>query len=180
MKKKKVDVGQFVGDTKNPEGASEEFLEKTAPLIGYIVHSFNSLEQLLNDTICQLFHDDMDFMGLIVIHKLNYSAKVDLFKRFLIEQQTMMGMELPVFDSLVKNLEKAGELRNQVIHADWESAHADGYTLCKLVINTKNGFQQEYIQFTPEALEEILQLIDETYSMFEKYEEERETAYANY
>jgi len=173
MKKKDILVGQFAFETKNLDGANEDFLEKTAPLIGYIVHSFNTLEELLNSAICQLFHDDADSTGLLVIYKMNYAAKVDLFKRILVTQQTAFGIKLPIFEKLFKNLTKAGELRNKVIHADWESAHDDGYTLCKLKINSK-GIQHEYIQFTPEALEKILQLIDETCEMFDTYEEEQE------
>lgn len=176
MKKKEIPVGQYAFETKNLDGASEEFLEKTAPLIGYIVHSFNTLEELLNEAICQLINDRSDTFGLLVIYKMNYSAKVVLFKRFLIEQQTCFEKKLPIFDKLFTNLTKAGNLRNQVIHADWESAHDDGYTLCKLKINSK-GIQHEYIQFSPKSLGKIQKLIDETCEMFDRYEEEQEEMY---
>jgi hypothetical protein len=167
MKKKEMPVGQYAFETKNLDGASEEFLEKTAPLIGYIVHSFNTLEELLNSAICQLINERSDAPGLLVIYKMNYAAKVGLFKRFLVEEQTCVEKELPILDTLFTNLTKAGILRNQVIHADWESAHDDGYTLCKLKINSK-GIQQEYIQFTPESLEKIQTLIEETCEMFDR------------
>lgn len=170
MERKYIPINQFAFETKNLDGPSQEFLEKTAPLIGYIVHSFNTLEELLNAAICELFIDDMDWIGLHVIYKRNYADKVDLFKRLLLEQQKCLG-NIPIFEKLISNLAEAGQLRNMVVHADWESAHDDGYTLCKLIINTK-GIQHEYVQFTEESLENILLLINETCEMFSQYDEE--------
>ncbi|MFH1997721.1 MAG: hypothetical protein ABII94_03450 [Patescibacteria group bacterium] len=171
MKKKEIATQQYSFETKNLEGASDDFLEKTAPLIGYIVHRFNTLEETLNDAICDIFHDDCHTTGLLVICKMNYSQKVDLFKRIWQTHQNLIQKKLPVFEELTNNLTKAGELRNQVVHADWESAYDDGYTRCKLKVNAK-GMQHEYIQFSPEALEEILELIDKTYDLFDQYEDE--------
>ena len=176
MNKKTLPINQYAFETKNLEGPTEEFLEKTAPLIGYIVHSFNTLEEMLNSSICGLLFDDYDGYGLQVIYKRNYADKVDLFKRMLMEQQNAFNKKMPVFEKLVSNLSTAGELRNLVVHADWESAHDDGYTLCKLKINTK-GIQHEYVQFTPESLNDILKLINDTYDMFDQYEEEKEELY---
>jgi len=176
MKKKDVAINQNAFETKNLDGPNEEFLEKTAPFIGYIVHSFNTLEELLNRSICELFADDYDGIGLQVIYKRNYADKVDLFKRFLAEDQAMINKKIPIFEKLISNLTKSGKLRNLVVHADWESAHDDGYTLTKLKINTK-GIQHEYVQFTPESLEKILSLINETCDMFDKFEEQREEFY---
>jgi hypothetical protein len=172
MKKKNIPINQYAFETKNLDGPNEEFLENTAPLIGYVVHSFNTLEELLNGAICELFFDDMDWLGLHVIYKRNYSDKVDLFKRLLIEEQNGLGKKMPMFEKFISNLTEAGKLRNMVVHADWESAHDDGYTLCKLIINTK-GIQHEYVQFTQESLESILKLINETSEMFDQYLEER-------
>lgn len=170
MKTKEIPIVQYAFETKNLEGATEAFLEETAPLIGYIVYSFNSLEDSLNSAICKLFFDDSDTLGLLVIYRLNYAAKVDLFKRMLFER-TCWAPQKTAIQKLFENLEKAGELRNKVVHADWESAYDDGYTLCKLKINSK-GIKHEYVQFTPESLEKILQLIDETAEMLDNYNEE--------
>ncbi len=176
MKKKIIPINQYAFETKNLDGPTDEFLERTAPQIGYIVHSFNTLEELLNSSICELFFDDYDGFGLQIIYKRNYADKVDLFKRVLLEQQNALNKKMPIFEKLVSNLSKAGELRNPVVHADWESAHDDGYTLCKLKINTK-GIQHEYVQFTPESLENILKLINDTCDMFDQYEEEQQEFY---
>lgn len=171
MKKKEIPIQQYSLEGKNLDGASEDFLNKTAPLIGYIVHSFNSLEELLNESICNLINERTHSPGLIVIHKLNYSAKVDLFKRFLNDYQNVINKKILYFEKLTENLNTAGNLRNQVIHADWEHAFDDGYTLSKVKINSK-GITQEYIQFTPESLIKIHNLIVETIDMFDDFEEE--------
>lgn len=176
MNKKDIPINQYAFETKNLDGPNEEFLEKTASLIGYIVHSFNTLEELLNSSICELLFDDYDGIGLQVIYKRTYADKVDLFKRLLIEQQTGIGKKIPIFEKFMSNLTEAGRLRNLVVHADWESAHEDGYTLCKLKINAK-GIQHEYVQFTPESLKNILILISETCEMFDQYDEEKQELY---
>jgi hypothetical protein len=176
MKKKDIPINQYAFETKNLDGPNEEFLEKTAPLIGYIVHSFNTLEELLNSSICELFFDDCDTIGLQVIYRRTYAEKVDLFKRLLNEQETGLNKKIPIFEKLFFNLATAGNLRNQVVHADWESAHDDGYTLCKLKINAK-GIQHEYVQFTPDSLKSILKLINETCEMFDQYDEEKQELY---
>jgi hypothetical protein len=176
MKRKIVPINQYAFETKNLEGPADEFLERTAPLIGHIVYSFNTLEEMLNSSICELLFDDYDGFGLQVIYKRSYADKVDLFKRILLEHQNAINKKMPIFEELVSKLSEAGELRNLVVHADWESAHDDGYTLCKLKIN-KNGIQHEYVQFSPESLENILKLINDTYEMFDSYEEQRAELY---
>lgn len=171
LKKKQLQVHQFAFDTKNLEQNNEEKLDICAPIIGYIIQNFNALEQLLNSTICELFHDDYDILGLIVIQKLNFSSKVDLFKRILLDIQNGIEREIPILEELVQKLNESAKLRNTVVHSDWESSHIDGYTMTKTIIN-KKGFQYEYTQFTEESLENILDLIIETYNLFDTFEEQ--------
>jgi len=173
MKKKEIPVCQYAYETKNLEGPSEAFLEETAPLIGYIVHGFNTLEELLNSAICELIYNGSDRIGLLVIYRMSYVVKVDLFKRLVLEEQHCLQKIMPSFEKLIRNLTEAGLLRNTVVHADWESAFDDGYTMCKLKLNSK-GLQHEYVQFTPQSLQDILQLIGQTCEMFETYEDEHE------
>ena len=168
MKKRQVPVEQYSYETKNIMGPSQKYLDKTAPLIGYIVHSFNSLEECLNDTICDLFFDDSHALGLQAIYKRTYADKVDLFKRLIIDIQTGTDKTMPVFEELIASLIAVGQLRNMVIHADWQSAHDDGYTLCKVKMSA-SGLQQEYVQFTVRSLKKILSLTNKTHRLFDKY-----------
>ena len=172
IKRKDIYVGQYAFETKNLDGPSEDFLEKSAHLIGYIVHSFNSLEEELSSQISALFFDDWDILGLMVTCNMSYSQKVDLFERFLVVEKAAREKSVSCFEELIKNLRDVGRLRNKVVHADWQSAHPDGYTLCRVKVDAK-GVQHEYVQFTIKSLEGILKLIDRTLEMFEIYEQER-------
>jgi hypothetical protein len=171
IKKKHICVSQYAFETKNLDGPSEDFLEESASLIGYIVQSFNTLEEELTSLISGLFFDDDDTLGLLVTSNMTYSQKVDLFKRLLLREQEALKRTMACFNTLVQNLTDAGTLRNTVVHADWETAHPDGYTLCKVKVNS-HGVQHEYVQFSIDSLNDILNLINETMDMFNVYEEE--------
>lgn len=171
MKKKDIPVQQYAFQTVNVEGASDDFLEKTAPLIGYIVHTFNALEDTLNSTICGLINERTDLSGLVLIQKLNFSSKVDLLKRYILMEEFYDIKHSANFEEMISKLNEAGNLRNQVVHADWESAFEDGYTRCKLKINS-HGVKHEYIQFTPESLDKIIKLIDDANTMLYDYFDE--------
>lgn len=171
MKTKKLKTKQFIFDTQDSDGATDHFLEATAPLIGYIVHGFNSLEQLLNSTICNLIHEGADTPGLIVLEKLNYSMKVDLFERYIKQVQIDIGKSLPNFKTLIKSLNEAGRLRNAVVHADWETTDLEGFTFVKHKMGL-NGMEQEYTQFTPDSLDKIGEIIHYAYMTLDTHQDE--------
>jgi hypothetical protein len=82
--------------------------------------------------------------------------------------QTCFEKKMPIFEELIRSLNEAGQLRNMVIHADWESAHNDGYAFCKLKM-CEGGMYQEYTQFTVRSLKQILKQIRNTRFLFDKY-----------
>ena len=126
--------------------------------------------------ICGIFFDDDDSLGLQVIYNRTYAQKVELFDRLISERQRIIGKEIPIFPQLVDNLKTIGNLRNIVVHADWESIRCDDYILSKLKIY-KDGLQHEYVQFSPESLNKIIEKIDETIEMFCTYEEQIQDFY---
>ncbi len=69
----------------------KKYLEKTGPLIGHVVVKFNTLEELLNLSICSLFSDRSDLFALITINNLTYTQKVELVDRFT--QQYLLTAE---------------------------------------------------------------------------------------
>lgn len=170
QKKKSVQVEQYAFETKNLEGASQGFLDKTAPLIGYIVHAFNTLEAELDSTICQLINDRADSIGLAVIFNMSYASKVELFKRLIYDLQFMLDKELSFFDNLIRDFKEAGKLRNNIVHSEWETSHDDGYTLCKLKQSKKSGFIHEYIQYTEKSLKDILEFIENTSILLDDFD----------
>jgi len=154
------------------EDKVEEYLDQIIPSIGYVVMYFNSLEKSLDSIICEIFTDRTDYTGLIVLHKLNYATKVDLFKRFSDGFHEMDEFLISGYDDLIRNLKESGRLRNLVVHADWENTVDDGYTYVKLKI-TKGNLEQEYAQFTDESLSKILDLIVQTQEDLYVYWEKR-------
>jgi len=171
IKKNEIPVNQYAYEFATE--ADKNFLKETAPIIGFIIIKFNSLEGCLNSHICEYFIDDNDTLGLQVIYKRKYQDKVDLFKRLYEDTQTVIGKKMPTFNTLIEHLEKSGKFRNTVVHTNWENVNDEGYTMSKLKIKRK-GISYEYTQFTEDSLKNILEYINEAYEMFDIFEEERE------
>jgi hypothetical protein len=171
MKTRKVPLQQYAFETKYLDGDNEDFLEESAPLIGYVVFNFNTLEETLTSFICKMISDRADGEGLVITHNLGYSAKVDLFDRYSKWVQSLYEKELSLHNEMIKQLRECGKLRNMVVHAEWETCDLDGYALVRLKFGAK-GIEQEYVQFSVESLKKIQKLIKDTTDLFEKYEEE--------
>ncbi|WP_299137113.1 hypothetical protein [uncultured Tenacibaculum sp.] len=172
MKTKKEQFVQHLSHDIYDEEEADLYLDKCLPLIGYITMWFNGLEQSLDSVICQIFTDRTDSTGLIVLHKMTYSAKVDLFKRFSDDFHSCFEESIVGYDELMKNLKESGRLRNMVVHADWENTNEDGYTYVNLRIS-KGGMEQEYAQFSEGSLEKIIDLIIKTRTDLYSYWENR-------
>jgi hypothetical protein len=140
---------------------------------------FNGLESSLNNALCEIFTDRTDSVGLIVLHKMNYSSKVDLFKRFSDDFHYGMGANIEGYDELIRELKEAGRLRNLVVHADWENTDDDGYTYVDLKI-TKSGMTQEYAQFSEDSLRKILEVIFGAHKRLSAYWESREQVFQDW
>jgi hypothetical protein len=170
MKKELKKLGQYTFENHNFDGTADDFLEQTAPLIGHVVHSFNSLDGQLNRAICERINDRTDEPGAIIIHKMPFSAKVDLFNNLVRSMEMALDGTIPVFKTFIERLKKCATLRNAIVHAEWENMNEKGYTYVKMAFHN-NGMQQHYWQFTPDALVDIIEFIQETYEIFEQYED---------
>lgn len=176
MEKSEKTLGQYIGSNHDYDASVEDFLKETAPLIGNIVHSFNSLDSTLNSAICELINCRSDLIGAIVIYKMNFAAKVDLFYRLVHSMAVELNKGLPYFEVLVENLKKCGTLRNAVVHAEWDSFDEQGYTYVKMNFG-RGGMQQQYWQLTPGSLIEIESLINQTENDFFTFYEEIQKLY---
>jgi len=172
MRQKKKQFEQHLYHEIENEELVDKYLENSLYLIGYIVMYFNGLEKSLDSIICQMFTDRTDSTGLIVLHKMTYSTKVDLFKRFSDDFHLAIEKEIEGYTDLIIDLKESGRLRNLVVHADWENTDNDGYTYVNFKIS-KNGMEQEYIQFTENSLKEIIDLILKTEGNLYKYWDNR-------
>ena len=172
MKKKVKTFEQHLyHDIEEPDEGLR-YKEAAMPLIGAVVLYFNGLEKDLDSILCEIFTDRTDSVGQIVLHKMNYSTKVDLFKRF---NDELFIDVIPVIDGyqeLIQNLKECGRLRNLVVHADWENTDNDGYTYVRLIISQK-GMEQEYLQFSEDSLLKIIDLVLKTRGQLDKFWEMR-------
>jgi len=172
MKQRKKEFVQHLYHEIDSEEEAEKYLDEALPLIGDVVMFFNGLEKSLDRYICEIFTSRSDSTGLIVLHKMSYSTKVDLFKRFGDDMHLGCDIQIEIYDQLIQNLKESGRLRNLVVHADWENTDSDGYTYVNLKIS-KQGMEQEYLQFDSESLKEIIELIVKTRMQLNEYWEER-------
>ncbi|WP_299491824.1 hypothetical protein [uncultured Shewanella sp.] len=175
MKTKLKEFVQHLSHDVVDEDKAEEYLDDALPSIGLIVMYFNSLESWLDSILCENFTDRTDSTGLIVLNKMNYAAKVDLLKRFSDDFHICLAQPIEGYDQLINDLKESGRLRNLVVHANWESTDEEGYTYVRLKMS-KSGMQQEYVQFTKESLQKIIELIIKTQFSLSAYWEARNEA----
>lgn len=173
MKSKRTQFQQHLYHEIEDQIKADLYLSDSLPLVGEIIMYFNGLESSLDSFLCETFTDRTDSTGLIVLHKMGYSAKVDLFKRFADDFHLSMEQPFDGYHTLMSNLKESGRLRNLVAHADWENTDDDGYTYVSLRISKKQ-MEQEYVQFSLESLQKIITLILETRSCLSKYWEVKE------
>lgn len=174
MKQKSINFVQHLSHEIDEENVIE-YLSNLYPLIGMIVVDFNGLESSLDSVLCEIFTTRTDATGLIVLHKMGFASKIDLFKRFNDDFQSSLNTTIDGFESLLANLRGCGRLRNLVAHADWESTDEDGYTYVKLNIS-KRGMEQQYVQFSEESLEKIYELILTTRTSLGEFWDNRQEA----
>lgn len=146
MKIKKSPVGQSIldglGDTENGYDHIEDFI----PWIGEIVVAFNGLEASLDSVLCETFSDRSDQKGLLVLHSMMYSTKVDLYKKFNDDFIRAFEWDIPSYKKLISALKECGVLRNKVVHANWEYTDEEGYTQVKFKVGNE-GLSMSYASF---------------------------------
>lgn len=169
MENKKEQVGQYKFENENTEVAPEDFLKDTAPLIGRIVQSFNSLESFLDSALCTLISDRTDKPGLLIIANLSMSQKIQMLESFGILLSEFQAVRSSSIHTICSELKQLNSLRNQVVHADWESAYDDGYTRCRLKITKSDGLHFTYTQFSIGSLNKIIKRMDDCMNLFDQF-----------
>ena len=155
MKTKTRQFVQHLSHEIEDEDRAAAYLDDSLPLIGLVVMYFNAVEKSLDSFICEIISDRTDAPGLIVIQKLMFNAKLDLFKRFSDDFHQCFASAPTNFDELVRELSETARLRNLVVHADWNSTDEEGYTFVRLK-GSKGGMLQEYVQFSVISLEKLM------------------------
>lgn len=171
MKIKKIPVGQNILDGLDDTGNSYEVIQDFLPIIGEIVVAFNALEASLDSMLCEKFSDRSDQRGLLVLHSMMYSTKVDLFKKFNDDFIRGFGWDIKEYKPLISSLKECGVLRNKVVHANWEYTDEDGYTQVKFKVGN-DGLEHELCQFSVESLDAIVDQIYQTRHALSDFDEE--------
>jgi hypothetical protein len=179
MKTKTRQFVQHLSHEIEDEDRAAAYLDDSLPLIGLVVMYFNAVEKSLDSFICEIISDRTDSPGLIVIQKLMFNAKLDLFKRFSEDLHQCFASEPPDFDGVIRELSEVARLRNLVVHADWNSTDAEGYTFVRLQ-GSKKGMLQEYVQFSVESLEKLMDRIIAANHLLSDYWEWRAECLANH
>ncbi|MDU7530943.1 MAG: hypothetical protein E7K70_28415 [Klebsiella sp.] len=174
MKIKRIPVGQSMLDSLGETDDAYEYIEGLIPWIGEIVVAFNALESSLDGLLCEMFSDRSDQKGLLVLHSMMYSTKVDLYKRLTEDFVREFNWEIPVYKSLISALKECGELRNKVVHADWEKTNSEGYTQIKYKFGP-GGLDHELCQFSVESLKMIFEKIHGARHALSEFEQECES-----
>ncbi len=175
MKRKTTEFLQHLFHDHNPEddpvieAQAQRHIDDALPMIGLVVLFFNSLEKAVDSAICDVLTDRSDALGLAVIQGMQYGSKVELFKRLsdTVHQYSVRG-EPPLFASLIDKLKEAARLRNLVVHADWNSTDAEGFTYVRVVMSPR-GVKQEYVQLTESAMEKVLDQIEAVHNQLDEY-----------
>lgn len=161
------------------EERAQSYLEESLPLVGLVVMYFNALEKSLDGFLCEIISDRTEAPGLIVIQKLMYSAKLDLFKRFAEDFHLCEATKPPKFDELIAQLGEVAKLRNMVVHADWSNTDEEGYTYVRLK-STRNGLLQEYAQLSVESLDGLVSQVSAANHNLSEYWEWRSECLASH
>jgi len=166
----------YAFETRKLDGPPKELIDNTAPMIGYIVISFQRLDEYLDGYCSALFEgDSRDMEGQTLINR-SYQEKVDVFSRIIGQKQSDAGIRMPNFDRFVRMLKKSGEWTDIVVNANWEKARDDGFNLIEIQYEHK-GAEHRHISLTPECLTTVLHMIFATIRMFDRYDEEMRALY---
>lgn len=179
MKRKQKDFDQCLYHDIEDEEKADEYLKVCLPLVGTVVMNFNGLESELDSALCETFSERTDSFVLLVLHKMQYATKVDLLQRLCDDFHRAFTVENEFYPGLISKLKEVGKLRNVVVHADWESTDEEGFTFVKVQIN-KQGMKQEYIQFSQDSLNKIIDLIGEARQQLDGYWERRGEIFASW
>jgi hypothetical protein len=173
MKIKKTPVGQYILDSLGDSDTDKSYdlIASFTPLIGEIVIAFNGLEASLDSMLCETFSDRSDQKGLMVLHSMMYSTKVDLYKKFNDDFIRGFGWDIPEYKGLISSLKECGVLRNKVVHANWEYTDEDGYTQVKYKIGS-GDLEHELCQFSEKSLQSIIDKIYQTRHLLSDFDEE--------
>jgi hypothetical protein len=143
--------------------------DKYSQLVGWFLMEFSRLEHDFNLVIAEFFGSDYHETGYIVIKKLSFLNKIELFYDLYLRPVSFSKKNKQNQKRLldIKNrLNSINTFRNRVVHANWSSLNKDGFVRTKIITDSQEDgvIKFERMKITPKIIKkniaEINKLID--------------------
>jgi hypothetical protein len=137
----------------SPACLTGEQVTELQSLIGEVIFMFNSVESSLDYTIADAVNDRSRIPGYAITAETSvFTKKIALFKSLLgMSVQSFNKEVIDLHNSLIKDLYKIKDIRNNVAHANWMSA--DSEYRVKLRLSTDEGGVFSVVEtLSPEVL----------------------------
>lgn len=152
----------------------DEYLDKTAKQIGWIIIEFNRLEWQLTEILKQYFCDEApEISGIYytIIANGKFSQKADLLKDFykvygngtkkcIFESDIELKDWDKQVDALINQLKTAAQMRNKYAHCFWHLMDENKFVEFKTVINHKVGLNKVLVRFDVDDLKSDYDLLN--------------------
>ena len=160
-------------DSEIDDDNIEERLNEYLPLIGELVITFNSLEELVDYLLVERISEHDKEMGFIIISGKNFSTKVDLLKN--VYNRIINGCSLKKtkqkIDALFIDIKNAGVERNGIIHGSWLELSNESYVKIKTIVK-KDGVKHKYKKIKPEKIKKSIYSFNQIVEDLETFDEE--------
>lgn len=142
-------------------------------VIGEFITDFSYLESTLNDAIADCLNADWVEEGFLVMERLTFGGKVDLFNKLYLRKTALVPLKNK--DVLLKirdELSRLNTFRNSVAHADWQSLSKDGTVRTKIVVDGEEGYVKfKRVPMTPKLIRENIKAIGRLMNKLDNYVE---------
>jgi hypothetical protein len=163
---------------------SYEMEKKYYPLIGELISVFNSLEDTLSEELVDYIENDkMPNAAQLIISKMNFSHKWQLWSELLLNRIAADSSELSIEDrqeqkehqsrisKFRKTFERYGKIRNDLVHGTWGSINEQGLIKTQTRTNGKGILVHVHIEIKEESFKALIDEIEQFELEFEKYNE---------
>lgn len=129
--------------------------------IGKLLMSFSFLEQSLNDALCYLINNRTDSVGILIIRKMFFKQKLNLYKDMIFELITNCVSNpaknkriLDKANNIIRKAEELSEFRNRIVHTDWTTVDIDNFYTVSIETDNKKETNIHYkkMKITPSII----------------------------
>lgn len=153
----------------------KEVIDDYSSLIGLFLIDFSDLDHELNIAIADFFGDDYHETGYVIIEKLNFFNKIDLFYKVYARLESFKEKKTKKdLDKIKQKLKLINTFRNNIVHANWQSLSKSGFVRTRIVVDDQEGYVKfKKIKISPKI---IKRKIEEIQQLIEKIDEYKEAA----